>query len=952
MYEQVFNLTSRPFTSMHYVKHYFPAKDIDETLKMCQMIIDRGTGPVVVVGDHGTGKTLLLAMLEGAFKGKYLLVNLSAAAIRNREDLLQNILYQLQIYSRGMSENDMRMELTENLRNDRSNGIVLLVDDAQKLSTESIEELQLYLDFIREGQPHVRLVLAGSRGLEDRLADSRLIAFNQRVAGRGFLGCLSRDESEAYVRAHLERAGGDPDQLFHPEAYRAIQEVTDGRPRFINQVCDHAMIFSATRGVVPVTDSLIREAWFDIQRLPGAVAPAGSGAAADETSVSEQIIETGEADGWTVLEFGQLGDAAASTPESAAIQTPGSQAGSTEPSRESAPLAATEVSETPVPAKEAQVQQEEVASGIPDMAIPATAAGAAILASAMQGFGATQEEPAIEESSSAAEPVGQTPQPEPVASIPEPPAAETFPTMEQPASSSEDTPSQQAQVVTENPFDSHEYDNEEVLTDAYSPFVAQQNQRSLGLTSDQLQGLTPTDLQNAQSPLAASNPVPDVEAEETFPTFETAMQPAEPVREPVRPTVEPRDSLETREESGPLGPNSLSDEFLVNRNEVLRGDGTPANSANPVSVDVDPVEANVGSGYVPLDPSAVPVAAASEQATSAEPIQPKHETFGEQVVAPNVAVPDLPVADGEQAAVGEREETVFHEQTLNPNDSDIRRQAEEIIRSLGNGEGEAPRSVTEPFPVSHETQLPEPTIEEETNAIEATIQRSIEVGQAAESSASVSAPPPIVMPDINAIQQALQAAQDSNGYQQPVGAEQTQPVPQQVSPQQMSPQKWPVPAEVPPSQPTVPQQVVPQQAAPQQVMPQQVAPQQAVPQQVVPQQVVPQQAAPPMPPVPQPPTSIPVQMAEDPVQTEQQILQQVREQSAMIAETTTEAQGQDDQDILAINAQPTAAQVLNTPAGDEQLPEWTHQDPSTGEAARVDYQKLFDQLRNVPGQQQ
>ena len=213
MYEQVFNLTSRPFTSMHYVKHYFPAKDIDQTLQMCTLIIDRGTGPVVVVGDHGTGKTLLLAMLEETFKTKFGVVNISATGIHNREDLLQNILYQLKLPNRELSENNMRMDLAEYLQKDEGSGIVMMVDDAQKLDCECIEELQMLLDNIREGSPHVRLVLAGSRKLEDRLADNRLVAFNQRIAGRGFLDCLSRDETEAYVRAHLERAGGKPDEL-------------------------------------------------------------------------------------------------------------------------------------------------------------------------------------------------------------------------------------------------------------------------------------------------------------------------------------------------------------------------------------------------------------------------------------------------------------------------------------------------------------------------------------------------------------------------------------------------------------------------------------------------------------------------------------------------------------------------------------------------------------------
>ena len=207
MYEQVFNLTSRPFTSNPYVKHYFPATAIDEALQQSKMVIERGSGTVVVVGDHGTGKTLLLAMLEEAFNDRFRVINISAALVRGREALLQNILYQLQVNSRGLSENEMRLDVVDQLKSAQANPMLLMVDDAQKLTAETIEEMQVLTDLIRDGQPQVHLVLAGSQGLEERLADTRLVAFNQRIAGRCFLQCLNSQEVESYVRGHLERSG-------------------------------------------------------------------------------------------------------------------------------------------------------------------------------------------------------------------------------------------------------------------------------------------------------------------------------------------------------------------------------------------------------------------------------------------------------------------------------------------------------------------------------------------------------------------------------------------------------------------------------------------------------------------------------------------------------------------------------------------------------------------------
>ena len=304
MYEQVFNLNSRPFTSTPYVKHYYPANAISGARDLCRLIIDRGAGPVVIVGDHGTGKTLLLALLEEQYASQYKVVNLSCSMLQSRADLLQSVLFETQQDYRGMKESEMRLGLIEYVKTNETcgSGVLLLLDDAQKLSRETIEELQLLTNFIRDGQPRVRLVLAGSRGLEDRLADPGLESFNQRISGRFFLECLDRAEVESYVRAHVEKAGGSADRIFVPQAYRAISDVSEGRPRFINQVCDHAMIFAATRGVQTISDSLIREAWMDVQKLPCGV----NSVVQDAVSTSTPLVSVDESDGWTVLEFGEL----------------------------------------------------------------------------------------------------------------------------------------------------------------------------------------------------------------------------------------------------------------------------------------------------------------------------------------------------------------------------------------------------------------------------------------------------------------------------------------------------------------------------------------------------------------------------------------------------------------------------------------------------------------------
>ena len=788
MYEQAFNLNARPFTSMHYVKHYFPAKAINESLQTCQLAISRGSGPVVVIGDYGTGKTLLLAMLEEMFRQHFRVISLSADTIRSREDFLQNMLYQLQLNHRGLGENEMRLDIVDSLKKGQVGGVLLLIDNAQKMTPEAFEEIQPLLDFVHEGQPQVRLVLAGSQGVEDRLADNRLVTFNQRIASRCFLSNLSSEETQAYVRAHLDRSGGDPDALFSPEAWRAIYEVTEGRPRFINQVCDHAMIFSATRGVVPITDSLIREAWFDIQRLPGSAAPEGSGASISSTPVVTERIVSGEEgdEAWTVLEFGEL------TGESQTVETATAEVAMAKNAAAEVAPAEQTTQESPAPVEEASAP---VATEPEESQVERD--NAAIIASAIAGLGLAGAAGTAMAADSPAEESPVAPE-APYA----PPAAETA---ETDAASASD------------PFNTYDFDNEEVLTDAYSPFVAEQNQRSLEVTSEQLQDLTPTDLTQESTPAPADSlPTGAVSEErqlaETFPTFESAMK-SEPVRDPVPPSVEPRMPPPTRDVTETIGPNSFSQEFSVQQQ---------ASSEAPVEPETLP-----GSGYVPLDPDAL---LALQQAAP--------QAIGQQETSAS-----------EPAFSGDDEQ-----------DDEIRRQAEEIIQALDAGESVA----------SHQGGGSEPSIQHETNAIEATIDQSL-------ASAAVT-----------------------------------------------------------PQQPAAPQVVMPVQETPQQP------------------QVVDS------PPTPEQPALLDVPIVNvDPVEPERRILADIREQVAFASESVadqepvtpaeppqseaqTVASQQDDADILSVSHQ----EQMPTADPPEALPAWTEQEPSSGEASRVDYQKLFDQLRN------
>jgi len=274
MYEKVFNLNSRPFTSAPYVKHYFPGESIHTALRQVRMCINRSSGPAVVIGGTGNGKTLLLAMLEQQYFKQMTVVNLACAKMGERQELLQSILFELGLPFRDMSEAELRLSLIEYLKSEERcpTGILLLIDEAHTLPAGALDEVQLMTNFVRNGEPQVRLVLVGNHGLEDHLVDTRLDSLNQRIAVRCFIDTLSSTETKKYIETHIKRVGGDASQLFTDQAIDAVHSRSCGCPRLINQICDQAMIVAVSVGAKTVTDEIAEQAWSDIQCVPGSMA--------------------------------------------------------------------------------------------------------------------------------------------------------------------------------------------------------------------------------------------------------------------------------------------------------------------------------------------------------------------------------------------------------------------------------------------------------------------------------------------------------------------------------------------------------------------------------------------------------------------------------------------------------------------------------------------------------
>lgn len=296
MYESFFGFRERPFPATAHADRYFPSQAAEHARQTITRCIERAEGPSLLIGPAGTGKTLLCQVLAWKLATGYRVALLASGRLCTRRALLQAILFELGLPYRDMEEGELRLSLVDHLQPSPAcpNGLLLLVDEAHTLPLRLLEEIRLITNLTHNGQARVRLVLAGNASLEERFSSPKLESFNQRIAARCYLEPLTREETAAYVRSQVSFVGGQGESIFQEDSLRAIFHATDGIPRLINQLGDHALMLAFAGGKHTLNASHIEEAWSDLQQLP---TPWQAAKTAESAAPAKRE---------TIIEFGQL----------------------------------------------------------------------------------------------------------------------------------------------------------------------------------------------------------------------------------------------------------------------------------------------------------------------------------------------------------------------------------------------------------------------------------------------------------------------------------------------------------------------------------------------------------------------------------------------------------------------------------------------------------------------
>lgn len=268
-YEEFYGFVQSPFTLAPDPRFLYLSASHDAALQLLLQSITRKEGIVILTGDIGTGKTTLCRSLierldMTAFTSLLLNPFLSV------EELLREILLDFGVVSReavrnGRIASATKQELVSTLHEFLISLVpiggfgVLLIDEAQHLSPQVLEEIRVLSNLETNQQKLLQIVLVGQTNLLDILRSPEVSQLDQRITMRASLNPLSRPEVESYIGHRMSVARGASSVNFDPPALDAIHAISHGVPRVINLVCDRSLMLGAAFGLRTITPDVVSE---------------------------------------------------------------------------------------------------------------------------------------------------------------------------------------------------------------------------------------------------------------------------------------------------------------------------------------------------------------------------------------------------------------------------------------------------------------------------------------------------------------------------------------------------------------------------------------------------------------------------------------------------------------------------------------------------------------------
>ncbi len=304
MYEQFFGFRERPFDLTPNPRFVVMTAAHREALSNVEYGILSRKGITMLLGEAGTGKTTVIRTAIERQPTRVWCVHIPNPAL-TRDEFVEMLATKFDLSDQARTSKATLLHELEALllqRRAADETTVLIIDEAQSLPHDLLEEVRLLANIETNEEKLLSVIIAGQPELSERLNDDSLRQLKQRVALRCELGVLGLAETAAYLAGRIRAAGGVGAQVFTREAVTLIHERSRGIPRTINVLADNALLSAFAVGERPVTRQTVLDVCqdFDLQDAADATsdveasteAPVSKGDAIAETAGPQRLLSS------------------------------------------------------------------------------------------------------------------------------------------------------------------------------------------------------------------------------------------------------------------------------------------------------------------------------------------------------------------------------------------------------------------------------------------------------------------------------------------------------------------------------------------------------------------------------------------------------------------------------------------------------------------------------------
>lgn len=269
MYNQFYGFRENPFSITPDSSFFYASEQHMTALDAMTYAVRQRKGFVVITGPIGSGKTTVVRTLL-----RRLDENVKTAVITNThlspKGVLMMLLEDLGVAYKDGSKEKLFIQLNQYLIRQVMDGhnVVLVVDEAQNLSLQCLEELRMLSNLETEKEKLIQIILIGQPELRKKLDMNELEQLRQRVAVHYHLVALSAEETSNYIKHRLRTAqanGRDLSLLFEEETFSLIYDYSRGIPRMINVLCDHILLTGFVKEAQTITRDIVEESISEIR---------------------------------------------------------------------------------------------------------------------------------------------------------------------------------------------------------------------------------------------------------------------------------------------------------------------------------------------------------------------------------------------------------------------------------------------------------------------------------------------------------------------------------------------------------------------------------------------------------------------------------------------------------------------------------------------------------------